>query len=588
MALRVTDVLDRTAGAYSDRPALRVKRNGDWQATTWREYRDRVRLAARGFMALGLERRECITILGYNCPEWFIADLGAIAAGGIPAGIYTTNTPEQCRYIAAHCDARIAVVENAEQLAKFRAVRHELPALRAIVQMQGEPDGDDALAWRQLLEMGARVPEAELGDRLAEQHPEDVCTLIYTSGTTGAPKAVMLTHDNITWTVDSSRGLVGIGPDDDALSYLPLSHIAEQITGLHGPMAAGTCTWFAESIEKLGDSLREVRPHYFVAPPRVWEKIQEKMEAAGAKNPPIKKRIVRRARRVGLAAGYASQRGSARPFLYSLADRLVFSKVRRQLGLDRARILITSTAPISRATLEFFLSLGLPICEVYGMSECTGPATVSLPSRYRTGKAGFALTGTEMRIADDGEICMRGRHVFKGYYKDPVGTAEALDEDGWLHSGDIGEFDVEGFLQITDRKTEIIITAGGENIAPQIIEGYLTSINVVSQAVVIGDRRRYLSVLLTLDPEKIPTVASVTGSPARDPASAAECEKFAAYLQHEIDAVNQRLARVQTVKRFAVIPGELTIEGGELTPTMKVRRNVVLEKYADLIEELYR
>jgi long-subunit acyl-CoA synthetase (AMP-forming) len=274
--------------------------------------------------------------------------------------------------------------------------------------------------------------------------------------------------------------------------------------------------------------------------------------------------------------------------LYGLADKVVFSKVRRQLGLDRARILVTSTAPIGRSTLEFFLSLGLPICEVYGMSECTGPATLSLPSRYRTGKAGVALPGTEMRVAADGEICMRGRHVFKGYYKDPAATADAIDADGWLHSGDIGEIDADGFLQITDRKKELIITAGGENIAPQLIEGYLKSIHVVSQAVVIGDRRRYLSVLLTLDPEKIPTVASLTGSAARDVATAAECEKFTAYLQGEIDAVNRKLARVQTVKRFAVIPGELTIEGGELTPTMKVKRKVVHEKYASLIERLYR
>jgi long-subunit acyl-CoA synthetase (AMP-forming) len=586
--MRVTDTLDRTAATYADRPALRVKRNGQWHATTWREYRDQVRLAARGFMALGLQPGQCITILGYNCPEWFMADLGAIAAGAIPAGIYTTNTAEQCKYIAAHCEARIAVVENAEQLAKFRAVRHELPSLRAIVQMHGESSDADVLSWAQLLERGQEISEAQLDARIAAQTIDDVCTLIYTSGTTGAPKAVMLTHDNITWTAAPLVKIVGLQPGDDAISYLPLSHIAEQITGLHGPIISGACTWFAESIEKLGDGLREVHPHYFVAPPRVWEKIQEKMEAAGAQAPAIRKRIVRWARRVGLAGGYAEQRGERKPLLYPLADRLVFSKVRERLGLDRAKILVTSTAPIARSTLEFFLSLGLPICEVYGMSECTGPATLSLPSRYRTGKAGFVLPGTEMHTADDGEVCMRGRHVFKGYYKDPVATAEALDADGWLHSGDIGEIDGDGFLQITDRKKEIIITAGGENIAPQLIEGYLKSIHVVSQAVVVGDRRRYLSVLLTLDPEKIPTIASLNGSPARDPATAAECEMFNSYLQREIDAVNQRLARVQTVKRFAVIPGELTIEGGELTPTMKVRRKVVLEKYAGMIERLYR
>jgi long-subunit acyl-CoA synthetase (AMP-forming) len=261
--------------------------------------------------------------------------------------------------------------------------------------------------------------------------------------------------------------------------------------------------------------------------------------------------------------------------------------VRAQLGLDRARILVTSAAPISRDTLEFFLSLGLPICEVYGMSECTGPATASLPTRYRTGKAGFVLPGAELKIAEDGEICMRGRHVFKGYFKDPAATAEALDADGWLHSGDIGVIDAQGFLQITDRKKDLIITAGGENIAPALVEGYLKGIPVVSQAVVIGDRQRYLSVLLTLNRDRIPVDAQACGSSACDPETAACDEKFLHFLQRQIDGVNARLARVQAVKRFRIIPKEFTIEGGELTPTMKVKRKVVTEKYRKEIEQLY-
>jgi long-subunit acyl-CoA synthetase (AMP-forming) len=272
---------------------------------------------------------------------------------------------------------------------------------------------------------------------------------------------------------------------------------------------------------------------------------------------------------------------------YGLANKLVFSKVRKTLGLDRARTLITGAAPISKRTLEFFLSLGLPICEMYGMSECTAITTISTPTRYRTGKAGFILPGTEVRIAEDGEICMRGPHIFKGYYKDPVATAEALDADGWLHSGDIGEIDADGFVQITDRKKELIITAGGENIAPALVEGQLKSIPVINQAVVIGDHRRYLSVLLTLDPEKIATVASLAESEACTPEQAAECARFKAYLQREIDEVNRRLARVQTVKKFAILPGELSVDGGELTPTMKVKRKVVSQKYASVIDRLY-
>jgi long-subunit acyl-CoA synthetase (AMP-forming) len=307
----------------------------------------------------------------------------------------------------------------------------------------------------------------------------------------------------------------------------------------------------------------------------------------GANNPPQKKKIAGWARGIGLHARYAEQGNGSRPALYSLANALVFSKVKKTLGLDRAKILITGAAPISRRTLEFFLSLDLPICEMYGMSECTAITTISTPDRYRTGKAGFILPGAEVRIADDGEICMRGPHIFKGYFKDPVATAEALDDDGWLHSGDIGEIDADGFLQITDRKKELIITAGGENIAPAYVEGHLKSIAVVSQAVVIGDRRRYLSVLLTLDQEKIPSIAPLAGSPARTPHEAAACTKFVAYIQREIDAVNRRLARVQTIKRFAILPAELSIDGGELTPTMKVKRKVVAEKYKDEIEGLY-
>jgi len=319
----------------------------------------------------------------------------------------------------------------------------------------------------------------------------------------------------------------------------------------------------------------------------VWEKIQEKIVAAGSQNPPLKKKIASWARRQGLAGGYAEQQHVARSPMYAVANALVFKKVRRQLGLDRARILVTSAAPISRDTLEFFLSLGLPICEVYGMSECSGPATASLPDKYHTGKAGFCPPGAELKIADDGEICMRGRHVFLGYYRDPAATAETLDADGWLHSGDIGKLDERGFLQITDRKKDLIITAGGENIAPSLVEGYLKGIPVVSQAVVIGDRQRYLSVLLTLNKERIPVEARAIGSVAYDAESAARDDRFLQFLQRQIDAVNARLARVQAVKKFRVLPQEFTVEGGELTPTLKVKRKVVTEKYRSEIEKLY-
>ncbi|HVJ88465.1 MAG TPA: AMP-binding protein, partial [Labilithrix sp.] len=397
----------------------------------------------------------------------------------------------------------------------------------------------------------------------------------------------MITHSNLVWTAKATIDTLSLTSNEISVSYLPLSHIAEQMLSIHGPMKMGSLLYFAESLEKLAETLQEVRPTLFLGVPRVWEKIQAKMMAAGAAAPPLRKKIAAWARKIGLQAGYADQRGERRPFLYPVAKKLVFDKVRDRLGLDRARVCVTAAAPISKNTLEFFLSLGIPILEVYGMSECTGPATYSPANNYRTGKCGVVLPGTEIKIAEDGEICMRGPHVFKGYLKDPESTRAALDSEGWLHSGDVGVIDREGFLQITDRKKDLLITAGGENIAPQMLEGQLKSIPVVGQAVVVGDRMKYLAALVTLDPERVPTEAEAAGSTAKTASEAAECEVFRRHLQRQIDEVNAKLARVQTIKKFVVVPNEFTVDGGELTPTMKVKRKVVNEKYRREIESMY-
>lgn len=583
----VFEVLQRTAAAHAERPAMRMKRDGRWQVTTWKDYHDQALLAARGFLRLGLQPRQGVVIMGYNRPEWFVADLGAIAAGGLPAGIYTTSTAEQCHYISEHAEAAVAVLENEQYLRIFLFIRDRLPKLKAMVLMAGASSERDVYSWSQLLELGAQVPESELQARMDAQKPDDVCTLIYTSGTTGPPKAVMLSHHNITWTAGKVAEAYGVNEQDDLLSYLPLSHIAEQVVSLHSPMAVGGCSWFAESLEKLGENLREVRPQFFFAVPRVWEKMQAAIQAAGAQNPPLKKKIAAWARGVGLEAGEAEQAGRPKPFLLGLAHKLVFTKVREKLGLDRARVCATSTAPISMDTLRFFLSLGIPILEVYGMSECTGPATFSYPHRYRLGKVGVAIDGTEIRTAEDGEVMMRGPHVFKGYYKNEAATQETVDEEGWLHSGDIGELDEEGFLRITDRKKELIITSGGKNIGPQILEGKLKQIAVVSQAVVVGDRRNYLVALLALDPLRAPLEAEAAGSPHREPKDLAACEIFRQHLEKQVEAVNETLARYETIKRFAILPRELSIEDGELTPTMKLKRRVIHQSYAEEIERLY-
>lgn len=574
---------------------MRVKRNGRWDTLTWREYREQARLTARGLIALGLEPKQGVSIIGFNCPQWFFADVGAILAGGIPAGIYTTNSPEQCQYIADHSDSSIAVAENVEQLQKFLAVRDQLPKLKALVLMYGEHP--EATSWEQLLEMGRQLPESVLDERIAAQKATDTATLIYTSGTTGNPKAVMISHDNITWTAEvvtdiyrtiHREKLPHEEFDVSTISYLPLSHVAEQIVSLHAPMAAAGVTAFAESIEALGDNLREVHPTIFFAVPRVWEKIQAKIVAAAQNNSDLLKMISRFARSRGLKGGYAEQSGRRKPLGFGLANKLVFTKVRDRLGLDRCYGQLTSAAPISKETLEFFLSLGIPIYEVYGMSECTGPATVSTPAAYKTGKVGRVLPGAELKIAEDGEVCMRGRHVFQGYYKNPEATAETIDSEGWLHSGDIGEIDADGYLQITGRKKDLIITSGGENIAPQVLENLFKSIAVVSQVVVIGDGRKFVSALFTLDEEKISQVASQIGSPATDCRSASQCSLFYKHIELEVAQVNEQLANVQRIKKFRLLPEDFTIEGGELTPTMKIKRRVVTEKYAQEIELIYQ
>lgn len=585
----VMQVLDEAAKRWPTLPATQVKRGGAWKAMTWQGYRDEVRLVARAFIKLGLEPGQGVSIIGYNCPEWFVADVAAIYAGGVPAGIYTTSSAEQCQYITHHCEAAVAVVENKEHLAKYLSVRAELPLVKAIVVIDNTGvDHDKGIyGWSDLAKIGAELAESELDKRIAAQKPDDMATLIYTSGTTGPPKAVMITHDNITWTARTALPLIGLQPGESLLSYLPLSHIAEQVVSVHGPMVVGCTTWFAESVDKLPEALQEVRPHAFLGVPRVWEKIQGKIMAAGAQNKGLKKKIATWARKVGLEGGYAEQEGKSRGLSYKIADKLVFSKVKAKLGLDRCRFQITAAAPISKSTLEFFLSLGIPIYEVYGMSECTGPATISLPGRYKTAKAGFIFPGTELKIAEDGEICMRGRHVFQGYLKNEESTKETLDAEGWLHSGDIGVLDPDGFLRITDRKKDLLITAGGENVAPQVIEGLLKGIPVVSQAVVLGDRMKFLAALVTLDPDRLATDAAAAGSPAKTVNEAASCPKFNAWMMTQVNEINSRLARVQTIKKVTILPHDLSVEGGELTPTMKVKRKVVNERYAAEISAMY-
>jgi long-chain acyl-CoA synthetase len=566
-------------------PAYFVRGSDGWQSTSFRQYADQVRRAARALVALGFQPGQTVSILGFNRPEWAIMDLACMAAGGAPAGIYTTCSPTEVAYIVNHAESPLVLVEDAEQWQKVQAKRSELPQLRHVVTMKGAPRIDDpmVLGWEELLEKAEGVEEAEIDRRVAALEPAGLATLIYTSGTTGPPKGVMLSHDNLAWTARVIVDLVGATSRDTVLSYLPLSHIAEQMVTLLGAATAGYAAYFAESVDKLGDNIKEVQPTVFFGVPRVWEKFHAGVSAKLVQATGVKKQLLAWARGVATRVNALENQGEAPgPVLslkYRLADRLIFSKLKPALGMGRARVCVSGAAPIAREVLEFFASLDIPIWEVYGQSEGSGPTSLNVPGKTKLGTVGPVLPGVEVRIEPDGEILVKGRNVFLGYYKEPEATKEALTEDGWLRSGDLGELD-DGFLRITGRKKEIIITAGGKNITPKNIEAALKNHELVSEAVVIGDRRKFLSVLLTLDEEAARRVAG-------DAEALHENAAIRAELERAIEGVNQELARVETIKKFTILPKPFSIEGGELTPTMKVKRKLVAQKYSAEIEAMY-
>lgn len=579
------------AGRLKDAPALWTRRGETWVPTSWRQYGARVRDFALGLQSLGFQRGESLTITGFNREEWLVACLGAIASGGTSVGIYTTSSAEQVEYITGHCEAPIAVVENETYLRALLSVRAKLPKLKHIIVMEAPATPvEGVLTFAEVLAKGATGDEGDFYARLDALQPDEIAQMIYTSGTTGAPKGVMLSHHNICWTATQLLSCADVKADDVVLSYLPLSHIAEQITSIYGPISAGAQLYFARSFEKLPDDLKEVRPTVFVGVPRVWEKFKAKAEAGIASQPPMRQRLVKWAR--GVTARFHDEQFAHKQSSltlqaeYALARKLVFKPLKTRIGLDRARFLITSAAPISREVLEFFASVDMPICEIYGQSEVTGPTSVSTPSAMKLGKLGRPMPGVEVRIDEDGEILVRGGNVCLGYYKNPEATAELL-QDGWLHSGDVGRFDEDGFLEITGRKKEIIVTSGGKKTSPANIESLLRNIDPLGPTLVFGERRKFLVALLTVDPDRLARFAKEHDMPAST-ADLAKHAGFRAYLRDAIEReVNPRVSRFESIKQFEVLPNEFTIDGGELTSTLKLRRKVVEQKYAADIERLY-
>nr|XP_015826419.2 long-chain-fatty-acid--CoA ligase ACSBG2 isoform X2 [Nothobranchius furzeri] len=611
-----------------------VERFGDYSALSWkegelqktlsyREYYQACRTAAKSFLKLGLQRYHGVGILGFNSAEWFISDIGTILAGGFAVGIYTTNSPEACQYVAENSKANIIVVENHKQLQKILQIEDKLPHLKAIVQYKDSPKEKrpNLYSWQEFMELGRDEPDAPLDAIIASQKPNQCCTLIYTSGTTGQPKGVMLSHDNITWTALSTGKHVQLTEatqsQEVVVSYLPLSHIAAQMVDIWIVMRVGGLTYFADPDALKGslvNTLKEARPTAFMGVPRVWEKMQERMKSVGAKSSTVRRKVAAWAKDVGLQSNLTRMNQNSatgrRPFSYHVAKKLVFKKVRKALGLDRCTKCYTGAAPITKDTLEFFLSLNIPLYELYGMSESAGPHTISHPEAFKLTSCGKEIPGCKTKVHNpdeegNGEICFWGRHIFMGYLNMPDKTEEALDEEGWLHSGDLGKHDEKGLLYITGRIKELIITAGGENVPPVPIEDAVKdAVPLISNAILIGDNKKFLSMLLTIKCD----INAETGNPEDEllPEAVEFCRKLGSNatrvseiaggrdravhtaIQEGINRVNEKAtSNAQRIQKWLVLERDFSIAGGELGPTMKLKRTVVLKMYKEHIDNFY-
>jgi long-chain acyl-CoA synthetase len=589
VSLTIPAYLFDNATRRRDKPAYWVREATGWKPTTWGGYADEVRTVGRAMMALGLGAGSKACILGFNRPEWAITCLAIQSIGGAAAGIYTTNSPEEVVHIVHHSEARLIVVENHAQWEKVKEMRGSLPLLHWVVLMKGAEPIDDpmVLTWERFLSKAEERSVAEFDAARHAIEPGGLASLIYTSGTTGPPKGVMLSHRNLAWTARCACDLVNGRPTDWSLSYLPLSHIAEQMLSLYLPIVAGASLYFAQSIEKVPDNLKEVQPTVFFGVPRIWEKFHAGITGRlrEAKGP--KKHLVEWAMKVAREVNRLKGDGAKVPDLvllqYRLADRLVYSKLKKAIGLSNVRVCSSGAAPIPKEILEFMSSLDVVIFEVYGQSEDCGPTTFNRFGKYRFGTVGPAIAGADVVIAPDGEIMVAGPNVFMGYYKEPQATAEALEGE-YLHTGDLGEFDADGFLKITGRKKEILITSGGKNISPKNIESALKSHAPVGEAVIVGDRRNYLTALITLEPEAAAATLKAAGAPENAPHDHPALQQRVAAIVAE---VNKHFARVEQVKKFTILPRAFTIDAGELTPTLKVKRRVIYDRYASEIEKMY-
>jgi len=617
----VVTLLTKAAEDAPDHTALSVKRDGDWVNWSYEKYLEDVRCVAKAFIKLGLKVGQGVGIIGFNSPEWFFSDLGCVFAGGLAAGIYPTNSADACKYVLANCKANIVVVEDEKQLAKILQIKDSLPELKKIVQYIGKPSAPGVLSWDELLDIGDGEEDEALETRITGLAPNLCCHLVYTSGTTGPPKGVMLSHDNLTYT---SRTLADVyqlkDMEERFVSYLPLSHVAANIMDIFMVMQCLGTLYFANKDALKGTlvaTLKEAQPTVFFGVPRVWEKIREKMVEIGKSNTGIKKAVGLWAKKTGLDFNKAKIGGKKpRGISFKIADKMVYRKVKDELGFGFTHSFFSAAAPLSAEVLDYFMSLDIKILEIYGMSEISGPQTGNDYQNYRPGTIGRDLLGFHTRLDTQapgvsdispgaGELCMRGRNVFMGYLGAEERTREVFDADGWHHSGDVGTVDEEGFYVITGRIKEILITAGGENVPPVIIEDMVKKeLPCLSNVVLIGDRRKFLSCLVTLKTEIDNDTLEPKSKLAEDTIEwcriqGSKSETLDEVLRNPdtvimeaiqagIDRYNKKAtSNAQKIQKWTILPTDFSIPGGEIGPTMKVKRHFVLKKYLDNVEKLY-
>jgi long-chain acyl-CoA synthetase len=592
----VVQMFQHRVASTPDAEAMSGRRDGQWHSMTWKEAERRVRAVAGGLLSLGFQKGERAAILATSRPEWVIIDLGILAAGGATSTIYTSNTAEESAYILEDSGARVCFVENAMQDAKIREVRGQLGGVTQLIQIDGEPANPDG--WTiSLAELERRgdawnaANPGRLDGVIAAVGPEDLATLIYTSGTTGRPKGVMLTHDNWVFEAETIAGLNMLRPTDKQLLFLPLAHSFGKVLEV-AFIHLGVPTAIDGVIDDLVANLAAVRPTFMAGVPRVFEKVYNRVVTGAKEGGGLKYKIFQWALGVGGRVSKLRQQGQepsgALAFQHRLADKLVYSKLKARLG-GRLRFLISGGAPLSRTIAEFFHACDILILEAYGLTETSAGSVGNRPDRYKFGTVGLPFKGIEARIAEDGEILLRGRGVMKGYYNRPEDTAEALEKDGWFHTGDVGVLDADGFLTITDRKKDILVTAGGKNIAPQNIEGKIKAgCPYVSQIVMLGDRRPFCVALVTLNEESTGKWAREHGIDYKGYADLASRPEVKQLIRDGIEAVNAQLASYERIKDFHLLDHDLSQETGELTPKMSVKRKVVESRHQEILESFYK